>query len=87
MNRTDEEQILWVADLIRTWEWKFEPAEVDYALHTLNEIPIDKYPEAWAELRVAIRNNEDMNSPAMKRNLRRTDLAEEGMWWWDPEQW
>lgn len=87
MNRSDKEEILWAADLIRTWEWKYEVAEVIHALYVLNELPLDKYPDAWDELRDAFRNNKDLNQATMKENLSIPTYAKNGRWWWDPELW
>lgn len=87
MSRTDEEEILWAADLIRTWEWKYEVAEIIHTFYVLNELPLDKYPDAWNELREAFRNNEDLNHPTVKKNLSVPPNAEGGRWWWDAELW
>lgn len=87
MNRSDKEEILWAADLIRTWEWKYEIAEIHYTFTVLDQLPLDKYPKAWNELREVFRNNEDLNHPTMKENLSVLTNAENGKWWWDPELW
>lgn len=87
LHKTDKEEILWVADIIRTWEWRFEDNELLYVFTVLDSLPKDKHPEAWAELREAFRNNEELNHRTVKENLSTPVNVKDGNWWWDPEVW
>jgi hypothetical protein len=87
MTQSDKEEILWAAETIRTWEWRFEYNELLAVFCVLNELPQDKHPEAWADLREAFRNNEELNHPKVRELISFPMNVKGKNWWWDPDKW
>ncbi|QXD16419.1 hypothetical protein GQ464_005575 [Rhodocaloribacter litoris] len=63
------------------------PGGLAVAFFRLMDVPQDKTPDRWAELRRALRNNPHLEDPDVQAFLSRPDLAARGYWWFDPERW
>jgi len=63
------------------------PGGLMMAFFRLMDVPRDEAPELWAELRRALRENPHLRDPDVRAFLERSDLAERGYWWFDPDQW
>ena len=87
MTFTDKEEILWAAETIRTWEWRFEDNELLAVFSLLDTLPQDKHPESWAKLREAFRNNEELNHPTVREQIRIPSNVNGKNWWWDYKLW
>ncbi len=74
----------------RDWNPELNPYSLENALLCLieEEVPMDKYPELWEELRRALRENPYLQEDEeMRRYLTDPEEAARGYWWFDPESW
>lgn len=87
MDCSDKEEIIWATEIITTWEWRFGDSELLAVFSVLDELPKDKHPEEWSELREAFRNNKELNHPRVREQIRIPSNVEDNNWWWDHIFW
>ncbi len=74
-------------NIVRGWDLDRNPAEVESSFLHLMDLDQQQHIDLWDELREALARNDDLRHPEVLKFLDRTDLAEEGYWWYDPGQW
>ena len=84
---TDEERIRWVTQVLRNWSPLGTDIEIMVVFGYLDEMPQDQFPEAWKEVRKAFSANPDLDDPGVKSGIRNMEKANEGKWYWNPDNW
>jgi len=75
-------------DWVRTWDPDLYPGSLEMLFMQLEwYADQNEEPELWEEFRRALRETPAMQDPDLREFLERKDVAEEGYWWWDPDQW
>lgn len=84
----DRELLEQTIDSIRNYNQdKRSPYSIEHFLLKLNDADQSQNKDLWEELREALGNSEQVNREATKELLTKTYFAEQGYWWWDPQNW
>lgn len=87
MTRTDKQEIVFAQQILSQWESADGIAEVEFAFTLLDDVDQNKHPKEIAAIRTALRDNNALHAPHIKRQLCITQLARKGLWYYNPANW
>ena len=73
--------------MLGSWHTGEMPSEVESVFLELQELSQSANQDLWRQLREALASNEELRHPEIQKFIGREDLAREGYWWYDSEQW
>lgn len=63
------------------------PYSIEHFFIQLNEADQSKNEQLWNALRSALANSRQIKRKAPKKFFDRFYFADEGYWWWNPDEW
>ncbi|NGP87688.1 hypothetical protein [Fodinibius halophilus] len=85
---SDKELLQNAIEQIRTYNAdERSPYSIEHFFLRLNEADQSENKELWKELRKALAESQQIKRKAPKKFFTRLYFADEGYWWWNPEEW
>jgi hypothetical protein len=84
---TDRREIARAIEIVEDWRRRRPVSELESTFIRLMDLDQSTNADRWQNLRRALTKNEALGDPEVLKFLEREDLAAEGYWWYDPNQW